>query len=109
MASKVTIHFRDERVDRATYIAQTVGFGKICYTSEYWTREGLYTIIELTETGVMIVRGANGILITMYIASKKDVLNLFKQGRLGRVPTWLMAKVEKNKQKGYLENQPNRH
>ena len=35
MANKVTIHFRDERAERATYIAQTVGFGEVIRTAEF--------------------------------------------------------------------------
>ena len=38
MANKVTLHFRNDRADRATYIAQTVGFGEIVRTAEFFNR-----------------------------------------------------------------------
>ena len=109
MANKVTIHFRDERADRATYIAQTVGFGEVIRTAEIYHASGLVEIRQITETGVQISRGADGCLITMFIMRKQQVYALYKANGWGNPPRWLIAKAEKNWKKGYTQNQPDYH
>ena len=109
MANKVTIHFRDERAERATYIAQTVGFGEVIRTAEFYNKNGLYQTLQITETGVVIVRGNNGVLITMYIAKAIQIADIYKVNEWGRVPNWLMNKATKNWKKGYIQNQPAYH
>lgn len=106
MANKVTIHFAQDRIERATYIAETVGFGEVYRTVEIWHRDGRFEIRQITETGVQISRTADGRLITMFIMKPKQLVELHKAYGWGRVPTWLMAKAEKNWKKGYTQNQP---
>ena len=109
MANKVTIHFRDERADRATYIAQTVGFGEVIRTAEIYRESGLIEIRQITETGVQISRGLDGRLITMFIMQKHQIIGTYKKCGWGYPPRWLLAKAEKNWKKGYTQNQPDYH
>ena len=109
MANKVTIHFAQERVDRAVYIAETVGFGEIIRTAEYFNHNNLYSIKQITETGVLIVRGSSGQIVTMFIMRPEQVEEIYRKNHWGRVPAWLMAKVKKNWKKGYTQNQPDYH
>lgn len=109
MANKVTIHFRDERVERATYIAETVGFGEVIRTAESYRADGLYGVTQITSTGVIIVRGISNALVTMYIAKPEQIVNLYKYNNWGRVPMALYNKAKKNWQKGYIKNQPDYH
>ena len=109
MANKVSLHFRNERANRATYIAQTVGFGEVIRTAEYFNRNNLYEMKQVTETGVLIVRGGAGQIVTMYIMKPEQLTEIYKLNHWGRVPAWLMAKAKKNKQKGYTQNQPDFH
>lgn len=109
MANKVSLHFRNERADRATYIAQTVGFGEVIRTAEYFNRNNLYEMKQITETGVLIVRGGVGQIITMYIMKPEQLTEIYKLNHWGRVPAWLMTKAKKNWQKGYTQNQPDYH
>ena len=108
MATKVTLHFRDERADRATYIAQTIGFGDIIHSVECY-HFNTYQIRQLTETGVMIIRSPSNEIITMFIAKPDQVKSYYMMNNLGRVPQWLATKVKKNWQKGYVKNQPDYH
>lgn len=105
MANKVTIHFKDDRADRATYIAMTVGFGEIVQSATFY-KNGIFQTTELTETGVMIIRGVSNALVTMFIAKPSQIEDFYKLNRLGKVPNWLMVKAKKNKNKGYIANQP---
>ena len=100
MANKVTIHFSNDRIERATYISQTVGFGEVYRTAEIWHDDGLLEIRQITETGVQISRGSDGRLITMFILRPKQLIDLYRMCKWGRVPGWLMAKAEKNWKKG---------
>ena len=109
MATKVTIHFRDERVDRATYISQTVGFGAVVNRAEYFNRDGMFSVMEVIETGVVVIRGNVNQLVTMYIARPEQLVEIYKQNRWGKVPMWLMNKAKKNWQKGYTKNQTDYH
>lgn len=109
MANKVTIHFRDERADRATYIAQTIGFGEVIRTAEIYHANGLVEIRQITETGVQISRGVDGRLITMFIMRKQQIYRLYKTNGWGNPPHWLITKAEKNWKKGYTQNQPDYH
>lgn len=106
MANKVTIHFKEDRIERATYISKTVGFGEVVRTAEFYRTDGLYTILKITETGVVIITSASGAIVTMYIAKPEQLIEIYKQNRWGRVPTWLMTKAQKNWKKGYTQNQP---
>lgn len=109
MANKVTLHFRNDRADRATYIAQTVGFGNTIRVAESWNKDGMYHTKEITETGVVIIRSYSGTLITMFIARPEQLKEMYEFHRWGRVPAWLMTKAKKNWQKGYTKNQPDYH
>ena len=105
-----TRHFREERLDRAAYIAQTVGFGEVCVRHTY-SREGYARpiTIEFTDTGVIIVRGDNNAIITMYIATTSDLIKNFKASGLGKVPMNLINKAKKNMARGYVKTQPDHH
>lgn len=109
MANKVTIHFRDERANRATYIAQTIGFGEVVRTAEFFRRDGMFQRMQVTETGVVILTNVSGAIITMYIARPEQLVESYKLNRWGRVPQWLMGKAQKNWKKGYTQNQPDYH
>ena len=109
MANKVSIHFAQDRVERAAYIAETVGFGEIVRTAEYYNRDNLFETKQITETGVMIVRGSSGQIVTMFIMRPDQVEEIYKKNNWGRVPSWLMTKVKKNWKKGYTQNQPDYH
>lgn len=109
MANKVTIHFAQDRIDRATYIAETVGFGEIIRTAEYFNRNNLFEMKQITETGVLIVRGSSGQIVTMFIMRPEQVEEIYRKNHWGRVPAWLMTKAKKNWKKGYTQNQPDYH
>lgn len=106
----ITRHFREDRIERAAYIAQTVGFGDV-YVRHTYTREGYERpiTIEVTDTGVIVIRGDDRAIITMYIATTSDLIKMFKASGLGRVPTCLINKAKKNMTRGYVNAQPNHH
>lgn len=104
MANKVTMHFKNDRIDRAVYIAETVGFGEVFKTAVYPTQD-----IQITDTGVIIVVNHRGAIITTYIARVNQILEIYKTQEWGNAPQWLLSKANKNWKKGYTKNQPDYH
>lgn len=98
-----TKHFRNDRIERATYIAQTIGFGEVVREiNDYY--QGRFERRQLTETGVIIVRNIDNVIVTMFIASIKQVKGMYDNGA---APSWIIAKAKKNAQK-YAKGQPDR-
>ena len=91
----ITNHFKEDRLDRALYIAQTIGFGEVvkeCY------RADTKTFQQITDTGVMIARSdIDRAIVTVYVATMNQVRAVYGEDR---VPSWLVAKVKKNNSKG---------
>ena len=109
MATKVTVHFRDERVDRGGRRTIKKKIGAVVNRAEYYNRDGLFSVMEVLESGVVIIRGNVNQLVTMYIARPEQLIEIYKRSRWGKVPMWLMNKAKKNWQKGYTKNQPDYH
>ena len=98
--TKFSRHMIEDRVDRYVVIATKVGFGEVLYTSTYSDREGRWhnRTIELTSTGVCIVKAENGTIITLFCATISIAKSYFK---LDRLPTGLFAAIRLNERKGY--------
>ena len=107
--TKVTLHFANERLDRATYIAETVGFGEVVKSAEWINTNGEMVYEQILESGVMVVLGSNRRIVTMYIMTEEDLFGRFLKNHWGKPPHWLVDKVRKNKKMGYTKNQPDHH
>ena len=90
-------HMTDDRADRYVTIATKVGFGEVMYTVQRDGQYGLVTM-ELTSTGVVIVKGADNRIITMYCATVATVKCYFE---LARMPMGLYNSVRSNEKRGY--------
>ena len=65
-------HFMQDRADRYIFIAQTVGFGEVVHTHQVHTTKGS-GYVEITTSGLVIVRGDDETVITMYLASFAEI------------------------------------
>lgn len=90
-------HMTSERADRYVVIATKVGFGDVMYSTQRNGRYGMVTM-ELTSTGVIFVKGADGYVITMYCATVSTVKCYFG---LERMPLPLYNMVRSNEKRGY--------
>ena len=96
--TKFSRHMTEDRADRYVTIATKVGFGEVMYTVERNGQYGLVTM-ELTSTGVVIVRGSKDkAIITMYCATVSTVKCYFG---LERMPNNLYFSVRSNEKRGY--------
>lgn len=97
-------HMKMDRADRYATIATKVGFGEVLYTSTYSDRDGQWRnrTVELTSTGVCIVKSENGTIVTMYCVTLALAKSYFK---LEKVPRELFAAIRLNERKGYCNLQ----
>lgn len=98
--SKFSRHIIEDRLDRCATIAAKVGFGEVLYTSTYSDRAGRWRnrTIQLTSTGVCIVRAEDDTIVTMYCATLAAIKSYF---RIEKLPKDLLALVRLNERKGY--------
>jgi hypothetical protein len=95
-----TKHFCLERTDRAIFIFTTRGMGEPVAERKSWQDENATMI--LTDTGVIVVKNAQGKIVTMYyctVEAARWVVNS------NHIPSALYRTIEKNIKRGYLKMQ----
>lgn len=100
MKTNFSKHMTEERADRYVMIATKVGFGEVRYTAteDKCGRLEVTRIVELTSTGVVIVRAMDRTVVTMYCATIATALNLLHMDRL---PPELYRTIRTNEKRGY--------
>ena len=96
--TKFSKHMIQDRADRYVLIATKVGFGEVLYTRQRVASNGHEVIMELTSTGVIIVRGLDQTIITMYCTTLAYAKLYFK---LDRLPKNLLSAINRNQRNGY--------
>lgn len=93
-------HMKMDRLDRYATIATKVGFGEVLYSSTYSDKDGRWhnRTVELTSTGVCIVKSESGTIVTMYCVTLALAKSYFK---LEKMPKDLFAAIRLNERKGY--------
>jgi hypothetical protein len=93
-------HMIVDRLDRYATIATKVGFGEVLYSSTYSDKDGRWQnrTVELTSTGVCIVKSESGTIVTMYCVTLALAKSYFK---LDKMPRDLFAAIRLNERKGY--------
>lgn len=96
----ITKHCQNERAARYAFIATTIGLGKVIHTAK--SKSDDTAIISITDTGVLIVSALDGTIITMYIATLRQIACYYPNGV---VPMVLSAIVKTNMKRGYCMRQ----
>ena len=87
-----TRHASEDRLDRITMIALTIGFGRVI--KERMIDDKWY---QITDTGVMVVRNqTKEVVITMWAANIKQINNVYEKEN---VPQSIINTVKANKKK----------
>lgn len=90
-----TGHVRIERPDRMSNIENSVGWGEVVAIAP--DRKGRTAINVLTSTGVFVVRGFDGNIITAWVASRSQAKDIWKRATGNdELPAWLWEKVKDN-------------
>ena len=96
--TNVSKHFKEERLNRATYIATTIGFGNVI--AELPSHD---LTMRLTDTGVVfVVESETDTLVTMYIASFEHYTYI---SNLVKLPKNTKKIIRYNEAKGYTKEQ----
>ena len=95
-------HALNDRVERLTYIHDTVGFGDRVEAEWFDGNK----VLQLTDTGVVMVKGAtDDMLVTAYIATLAQAIRIYYNGLgLNMLPRWLYKRVTRNQQ--FYKEQP---
>ena len=90
-------HMTEDRIDRYVLIATKVGFGEVVHSATCCNQHGRGRM-ELTSTGVVMVKGEDETLITMYCATIQTVKRYFGLKTISRE---LYNIIRTNEKRGY--------
>lgn len=93
-------HALEDRENRIIWIATEVGFGQVVDTIQIYDVERGYRRIELTETGVAIIKAADEeFVITMYLPTQRQLVKWY--GSKNAVPIRLLNVAKRNEKRGW--------
>lgn len=95
---KFSKHLIQDREERYLTIATKIGFGTVQYSVTRTSTDGREVIMELTTTGVVLVRAMDMTIITMYCATIPIAKGYFN---IDRLPRELLLTISHNQKKGY--------
>lgn len=91
----MTYHARTSRLDRLVLCVEKFGIGE--FIAEYYDTDRQATR-KLTSTGMMLVLGKNGELVTGYMATVTQIKDLYY--KLNKCPpSWVLRMARNNQQK----------
>lgn len=99
---KVTFskHALEDREERIVWIATEIGFGQVIDTIQIYDVDRSYRRVELTETGVAIIKAVDEeFIITMYLPTQRQLANWYGDKNL--VPIRLLNVAKRNEKKGW--------
>lgn len=97
MKTNMTEHARKDRQSRLEYIIDTVGVGKVAVRYQDIDEKNRIVIFELTTTGVIIVRNAENMVVTAYIAEMRQAVRVWRcQHGDKKMPAPLYKKITQN-------------
>ena len=101
--TKFSRHALEEREDRIVWIATEVGFGQVVDTIQIYDVERSYRRVELTETGVAIIKAIDDdMVITMYLPTQRQLVKWY--GSKDAVPIRLLNVTKRNEKRGWTNN-----
>lgn len=98
--TKFSKHALEEREDRIVWIATEVGFGQVVDTIQIYDVERSYRRVELTETGVAIIKAIDeDMVITMYLPTQHQLIGWYGDKNL--IPIRLLNVAKRNEKRGW--------
>ena len=91
-------HMVNDRTDRYVFIATKLGFGEIIFSADISTSEGAGTL-NITSTGVIIVKGYKNTIITLYIATLSQIKQYYGKNV---IPMELLKQVRRNEKRNLI-------
>ena len=101
--TKFSKHALEEREERIVWIATEVGFGQVVDTIQIYDVERSYRCVELTETGVAIIKAIDEeLVITMFCPTPRQLVKWY--GSKNAVPIHLLNVAKRNEKRGWTNN-----
>lgn len=98
MNTNLSKHAMTDRLDRITFIATMIGIGEVRAERSTVSRSGGQCVMQLTSTGVIVVKGKdNGTIVTMYLATISVAKTFFPNFP---IPKDLFRIIDKNQRNG---------
>ena len=100
MKFEMTYHAKEERIDRLVKCVELIGVGDVILTAstEEETRRGVKR--QLTSTGlVLVVNAQSNILITGYMGNLSQVVAIYRENGIERMPNSMHKQVKRNVEK----------
>ena len=100
---KLYNHVFFDRDERIMWIVTEVGFGDVVDTIIIYDEERNHRRVELTETGVAIIKAADKeFVITMYLPTQRQLIKWY--GSKNAVPIRLLNVAKRNEKRGWTNN-----
>ena len=87
-------HLMNDRVDRYLFIATRLGFGDVIHSVKHEE-----DTISITTTGVILVTGRKGTLVTLYIATLAQIMQHYGEQE---IPQALLRQVRYNEKRNFI-------
>lgn len=101
--TRMSAHVIIDRADRVRHIENSIGWGTEIARAPDRNAEGVYRV--LTSTGVMIVQGEDGFMITAWVASVNQALDVWVKAKPGKkIWSWLWNVINYNNNTEYWRN-----
>ena len=98
--TKFSRHALEEREERIVWIATEVGFGQVVDTIQIYDVDRSYRRVELTETGVAIIKAVDEeMVITMYLPTQRQLIGWYGDKNL--IPICLLNVAKRNEKRGW--------
>lgn len=104
MTTTMSAHFQKDRADRYAFIATTIGLGNVIHSYKQqknkWHTEPC--TVEITSTGIAIVKAPDGMVVTMYVLTINEAEKYFDT-----MPLLLAAVIRRNMKRRFhiLQNE----
>lgn len=94
MKTNMTYHAREERINRLNALIDCLGVGEVVLSAP----DKLHTdsVRCITSTGIMVIKGIDGTIITAYMATIDQATAMFSQMGFSKIPHTLYRTIVYN-------------
>lgn len=96
MQVKLSRHAREDRLGRLSYCLEHFGLGEVIATQHIPTN---HTYEKLTSTGLVLVEGENGVVVTGFLATATRARVIYVNAHNEEPPQWFLSMVRVNHRK----------
>lgn len=100
--TKMSAHAIVDRKTRFAVIENSIGWGNPVIVAP--DKKGRDATATLTDTGVLVIRGSDNMIITAFIATVRQAQAVWNRGNGGKMPQALWNMINYNNNTDYWKN-----